>query len=809
MSMAQDNQELEWNANSAESPFAESMPEAEARRDESVGYSQFAEGLTPFEETVSGLATDSESDIRFSEAFTELRDESFDEALAYLTEETEQAVAERFTSETPGNAAERERFAESYLSPVRFEAQQYLDTLEQGLAGMDVESLSEQQLDEVLDRFDPEMGELTPAGEEFIGKLIRKAKNVVKSVVNTAKNVAGKVVSVVGKVASFALGPILKKLKGLINPLLKRVLQFAIGRLPAPLQPVARRLASRISLEAEAEDEGFDEGAASPANLTDVEMLAESFDAALAEAITSDATEMEGESYESLDSEADAGGRELELLAEARGELIERFRSAGDQEDLGPAVEQFIPALLGALRIGINLIGRPKVVGFLAKFVGRLISRWVGPQLSGPLSNAIVDTGLRLVMLENEGEASETRTDEVAPIALASVVEDTVRQLAENEDYVFENEDLLQLAASEAFNRAASTYFPPRYIRPAIQQATSLGGTFIARRPRAIRPYRKYNRVPEIEVTAQVADALPSFGGTSVGSVLRAAGAVFPMRARLHIYQSTTGTTLPRMIRMDRNGAGAGRGYFSSAGVHPLTPAAAGLLLREPQLGVSVPAAYLQSRHRIAAGQRFYLIEPLGAVGALALPTGSAARSAATRLAPSRAWTTINLRRGRITVGFYISESESQRLAEAIRQGRGAATLLQSLTGIFKSMERSATSPHGHIRIVREDHAESEDFSTGRLLPSGLAAMLRRKLRSWVFPALASWVRNNAEAFVRAANHPDAGVTIRVRLTGVPGLDVLRRVTLGAGMASLGGLLGALRGTPSIAITVTPGRGRK
>ena len=85
-------------------------------------------------------------------------------------------------------------------------------------------------------RFDPQTGELTPAGEEFIGAIVRKAKNVVKFVANTAKSV--------GKVAGAVLGPVLQKLRGLINPLLRRVLAFAIGRLPAAMQPVARTLAA-------------------------------------------------------------------------------------------------------------------------------------------------------------------------------------------------------------------------------------------------------------------------------------------------------------------------------------------------------------------------------------------------------------------------------------------------------------------------------------------------------------------------------------------------------------------------------------
>ena len=231
--------------------------------------------------------------------------------------------------------------------PVRFEAQQYLESVEAGLTGQDVESLTDAQLDEVLERLDPQSGELTPAGEEFIGALVRKAKKAVKFVAKTVKTVG----KTVGKVAGALLGPVLKKLRALVNPLLKRVLSFAIGRLPAALQPAARTLAARITSEAFEEEGTVYEGGMSPTNLTDVEALAESFDAALAEALVGDtAGEFVGETYEDRDREAGEDGRGLERLAEARGVLIDRLRDAGDEEDLAPAVEQFVPSLLGALR---------------------------------------------------------------------------------------------------------------------------------------------------------------------------------------------------------------------------------------------------------------------------------------------------------------------------------------------------------------------------------------------------------------------------------------------------------------------------
>ncbi|RYF13705.1 MAG: hypothetical protein EOO30_20515 [Comamonadaceae bacterium] len=785
---------LHWEVQPALlNPFQESFGTSEDKP-RAPAFAGWSEASTPFAEVASPLARQSDSERLFAEALGELRDEAFDEALAFLAEETEQAVADRFTNEAPLAGPERERYAENYLSPVRFEAEQYLDSLHEGLAGMDIASLSEQQVDEVLERFDPQPRDLSPAAEEFIGKLVRKAKSAVKVVAKAA----GAAAKVAGKLATPLLGPVLKKLRGLVQPLLRRVLAMAIGRLPAALQPAARKVAAQFPMPASEQEEfeGDAEAGVSPANLTDVAMLAESFDAAIAQSLAFGA-DQEEETFAGARDEVDAGSRELEALALARADLIERIRNAGDEEDLAPAIEQFVPAVLGALRLGISLAGRPKVVGFLANYVGQLIKRWVGPEQSRPLATAIVDTGLRLATLEAEaGGALELSEDEAGPVALASVVEDAVRRLAEQDEFVLESEELMQLATADAFSEAVASHFPGQLLRSDLQQAPSLGGTFVARRPRAVRTYSKYSRVPEVDITPQVADALPAFGGSTVGASLRAAGATLPMRARMHIYQATSGTTVPSTLRQDRGTASAG------SAAHPLTPGAAGLLLREPKLGVAVPPAYLQSRHRIAAGQRFYVLEPIGEAAGLVLPATPAVRTA-----PSRATIRVNQRRGRATVTFYLSEDEAQAIAAAIRKGRGAQPLLQALTAAWRAVERTAAATGTPVPVQRED----EDLAAvprgrSRQVKPSLAAQLRRVLARLVLPALAEWSRTGAEAFARAAAHPEPGVTLRVTLTSVPGLAAS---CASCGSATLGKAGGSMiRTRPPVAVSVQPGRPR-
>ena len=194
MTIAYDEQEREWSAQSEQNPFAESMPEARAEPESAATTSQalasWNESLNPFSETPGEAMPESEADRLLHRRSPNCATKTFDEAIAFLAEETEQAVADRFTDESPYVGRRTRALCRRPTVRGQFEAQQYLDALEAGLTGKDIESLTEEQLDEVLDRLDPQPGELTPAGEEFIGALVRKAKKVVKFVANTAKTSA-------------------------------------------------------------------------------------------------------------------------------------------------------------------------------------------------------------------------------------------------------------------------------------------------------------------------------------------------------------------------------------------------------------------------------------------------------------------------------------------------------------------------------------------------------------------------------------------------------------------------------------------
>ncbi|WP_370619466.1 hypothetical protein [Mumia sp. Pv 4-285] len=745
-----------------ETPFSEHAVSTETPPS-TLGFLPWTEVTTPFAEMFTGeLEGDGEVGEIIAEAFESIRDEQFDEALAELIAETAEAAETGLAGEQPQQLTElRRQVADAHLSPIGSEAERCVQRFADHVQNLDLEGMAPDQLDELLDRFEVGGLGVSPAGEEFIGGLIKKAKSVVKTVVKTAGKIA--------KAALPILGPILNKLKALVRPLLQRVLAIAINKLPAALHEPARALAKRFGLgqkeaedllEAEAEEEFMVASfAPTPVAAGDPESLAEAFDAALAESVLGGEALEQGESF-GHDQErgaAPVATDELEALAEARSAFIDRVSSAQEGEDLTPAIDQFVPAILPALRLGVRLVGRPKVVGFLSGFLSKLIGQWVGPKLSGPLSSAIVDVGLRVIGLE-QGRPGQLE-QEAAPAALAATVEDTVRRLSEQPAEFFEDEDLLQVALAEAFEEAVAANFPTQLVRPDLQIAPSLGGSFVVRHARTAYAYKKFSRVPEIEVTAAVATTVRTFGGATLDAALRAAGITLPGRFRVHVYESCPGTTLVRLARLERTGGAAfPRGAHSQ--LHPLTASTAGLLLREPRLGVDVPGRFLASRHRISVGQRFFRLEPIGQVETPAATVGAAAGEAAR---PSDGRVRTDEARGVLRLSLYFSEADAQRLAAAVSSGRGGTTLLRAL---LRAAFAATQGPRPARRRAPAGRGRGRAGARGRGRGPSRG---QRRIRSGLAKALAEFVRTRGHEFVRAAQDPANGVTVQVHLRGVAG----------------------------------------
>lgn len=381
----------------------------------------------------------------------ELYNEEFDEALFGLVNEATAIYETRFMHEQGDPQPigyQAERLLNQHFAPLVAEAEAMLGSLATELSRRDPNSLTENEIETIVERYQPSIA-LTPSFEDFWGKL----KNVVKNVAGKAADLAKKGLSAAAKLG---LGPILNKLKALIEPLLKRVIQTAIGKLPTQLQPIARNLAERLPFMKEF-GESY-ERVSNYAETCEVAQIQYEFNQHVANLLFAH-TEVEQnlEVAQILTEQQISNTYPLAELDRARDQFVENLRGLKQGENPTPHVENFLPALLPALRVGISLVGRKKVVDFLAGFLGKLIQKFVGPQYAPALSQAMVDVGLRLIQLEATAE-DESRA---AASAVTATVEETVRRVAALPDYILDDQELLEGFALEAFEQAAAANLPP------------------------------------------------------------------------------------------------------------------------------------------------------------------------------------------------------------------------------------------------------------------------------------------------------------------------------------------------------------
>lgn len=745
---------------------------------------------SPFLSEYTGEGDTGPRAAAFTEVVTELADTEFSEALEDLVNEALAVAEDRFSSETADPATARgeaERAVRGYLQPIARAAEATLDRMSEALSGVDAAAATESEIETLLEQFAAPRSDISPVADQFLGGLVKKAK----SAINAAK-----------KIASYLpQNLILGKLKALVRPLLERVLRAAIDRIPVALRPVAKQLARRflgVSAETLAADEMEEEQEERDETASvDPAQLEHELDSELAGYV------LDGESFEEEAAVERAVADELAPTGDALGELArcrQRFARRVTRlrpgEDVQPVVEEFVPAILAALKLGISVIGRPRVVKYLAGLVANLIKKYVGEEQATALSGALVDAGLRTVSLE-------TRADEspAAGYALGATVEDTVARLvADAPAAAWENEDMLAAHTFEAFQQAASAHFPDSEIRDDLHEAAHSSGAWVARPERSpYKAYKKYTRVLDVTITPQAAAAVQTFGGIPLRAFLAdrlGVNATKPVRARAHLFEALPGTSLGLIALREKGVPGLGTaGRAGRSLIHPLTPEAASALFGEPALGRPVSPAHLARRGRVAVGQRFYYLEIPGARVRLVprheVPGTRPARSSQPRVV-------LDLLKRELRVFLYLSEADAQTLTGQLRQRAPVAALLAALRGVFGAMfRRVAADPTAAVKIIHESApTESHESGIVATVKRTIGRVLGDKAQEWVFDIvrreLDAQYERLAGELEKATAHEADGVTLRVALQ-VPVLDKLRALYKPTGWFGIAGIVRAFR----------------
>jgi hypothetical protein len=779
---------------SSSSPFLDVRSFTEEELPARVEESPRAQASTPFlaiYELEEGPRVDPQTEAYLS-FLNELYDEPFNEALSKLVDEAaaiyESGVAdEQQDPRTSGYQAER--LLDQHFAPLVAEAETMIRTLAAELGQRDPGTLNEDEVETIVDRYHPS-GELEPHFEQWLDGLKNAFKKVVSKGLDLAKNAAS-------AVAKWGLGPILNRLLAFVKPMIKGVVNSAILRLPKELQPMATMLRDKLPFLKEFEESEGNEPETS--GTSEVAEIQNEFNQRVANLLFAQTeAEQDLEVARAVDQRGGPDAYPVAELELARERLVDGLEQLKDGEDPTPQVENFIPALLPVLKIGLKLAGRQRVVDFLAGFLAKLIQQFVGPQYAPPLSKAIVDVGLRLLHLEAPSE-SESRA---AASAVASTVEETVRRVAALPDYVLDNQELLEGAALEAFEQAAAANLPPALPEDAYRKRPELREH---RRGFWYRYGRRYKRRLGPRITVRISPykvaSLETFDGGTVGEALEEQYAIAPgeeLEGEVHLYEALPGMRLSDIVRgeqvIPKTDGEDGYGQL-----HPLTREAAALLLDQPELGRDAEGG-TGDPTAPQVGQRFYYLE-LPGKRPLMVPRPGGRTHLRHR---SHGRLIFHFPKNEIVARLYLSEIRAHEIAVKLRQHGHMGVVMERLRRfIAHRVNRAFAANLGQLKIVHGAVIPGQPVNALNRLPSVVPQHLRGRVTEWVVKGLADHLQRHAQEFIRAADDTADGVTLVVTLENPPGFRELGEALKGKGISLA--TLKLPEGEPTVRLSIHPG----
>jgi len=750
--------------------FPRQQPEAREKNITSPALSSFSPFVSVYELEDVEARVDPESE-EFIQFLGELHDEEFDDAVFELINEASALYEDRFIHEyqdTSSQSIGAERFLSAHFEPLEHELETLLDTLADDIKNRDFSAMTEAEIEALIDSYQPNR-ELSPNFENFGGWFKKKLKKAAKWAKKKAKALAAK-----------AFRAALKKMKRYLKPLLKKILTFAIGKLPKKYQGMANLLRKKLGYEIE--EEAVFEGEQDTTG--EVNQIQQEFDLFIANLLyTDDETKHELMLAEIINESEQPIADYVADLDSAREKFIEGILDLKEGESAAPMVEEFLPAIMWAVKIGLKFYGRPKLVNYLAKYLAKLIQRYVGRQYALPLSKVIVDAGLRLVNLE----VTEQEAIRAAGGAVAAIVEDTLYEVANLPEYILDDEELLEGFVLEAFEKSATRNLPEvlpeeTYIkRPNLRESKGLKGTWVHKLKWKKRFYKKFTRAMKAKLSHHKLRGIKSFAEVPLSEILEnqyglATGA--DLDATVHLYEAIPGTTLSQISRYENNIPGLGLGKYAYTQLHPLTPEAAGMLLGEPGLGCLMPSRYLASRRRIGVGQRFYYLEIPGTQLHMTSMVGTAVQmmhSCGLKLI-------LDFSLQQIRVSLLLSESTAQSIAIKLRQQMSVGSVMAVVQSNLVAGLKNVLSEDcaGNIKIIHPAIPPQQIRSALLNLPPKLKYNLQARLLDWLGRGVSNYFRQKPEGFVVATEDRAEGVTLMVTLDNPPDFVLLAKVLRGA-----------------------------
>jgi hypothetical protein len=616
----------------------ESQPENPFVQPEVMNSEQYEKEQSEYE-----LQLDKEDEFEVFSNF--VHDAEFEQLITDLVSEAEPKFVNYLKLDTP-NLAELEQalklpdienkfdqfFAMNYdplVNRINSEIERFSSYLSESLhPEMDFETAQE-----VIDRF--QINE----PEQFFGKIGGFIKKVGKAALNATSRVGSFAAKAITTPFNLLLKPLLSKIGQFIKPFLKKVLSIGLRYIPPQYRSLAQSAAAALgadeisefetsereafeSLEAiplgetlvepEDENEGFSTGTETELfdQEYDVPEIVREFDRQIFE-MSNETLEslpsLEGFEYESSPvSQFASYENEALILDDARNRFINGLISE-PHPDIQRLTQEFIPALIPILKGAITIIGRDKVVDFIASYAAKLLNPLVGQQLSTPLSKVVTDVGLRLMALE---VPEHVPGKELMAQMIVNTIGETVERVSDLPQAILEGEDeVLQSFIHKSMVESIKNNIPDVGLnRQAIMSRNIPIGVNWVHKDKG--RYKSLSRVHKMTLDPNTAQRIKTWRhGETLYDVLRKYqgwNGKTPVSVTIHVFEPVIGTRFTNIA--SRHLGGSGPEYIRQ--ILPLTKTAATLLLKDPTIAIRRRKRSLEKGRRFKSPwKRFYYVK--------------------------------------------------------------------------------------------------------------------------------------------------------------------------------------------------------
>ncbi len=778
--------DLETLTLEALSPFADPAMGKEAATQDLYEALGELEAVDPFAATMATGAV-APADPRTSNrnaTIAELNDTEMDEVLYNVAGELiERAETGQVMGQFEFGGTKASLGQQAYVNKLADASERFIDRMREHLEAQPMASLTESEIDQLVAQYAGEQEGFTPVQDQFFDKIIKTVGNVVKSGVKAVSKV-------------LPIGPILDKLKKLIKPLLERVLKFAIGKLPKNLQGHARTLAKKfLGLNAEASFANEVETEAG------VDVIQHEWNAAVGTIATA---QTEAEANAAVDEyNAMSASEDTNDLNAARQRFVQELKQLKPGQDPQPVIENFLPVALVALqpviKIAISIIGRDKVIGFLAKPLASLVSKYIPESVSVPLATKILDIGLGVMGFETSEEAPSVAAYE----AIASTIEESISGMDVSnlvEEATSENLTTARRSMLNAFEAAAANSFPNAYIKEKLRNTTSDGvWMLMPRNAKGNYAYKKYSRVFEVNLDAAKVKSIRTFRHLPLANFLKDKFNIdlsTPVKARVHVYESIKGTWLSKISLHEKVPGLGSAAQHAWNQLHPLSPIAAATLLGEAGLGRQFSPMFTTSRHRIGIGQRFFYLELGRSPVRRPVPTKPGGGTTPPPPQPARSGdvqAVLDFKQGLIRLNTFFSESDAVDIATKLRSNDYAGAAKNIETSIRGTLHGILLNNVGSkVKIIHE--ASSEQYmdqwlgaavrAVGGAAAGAVAGVATDVLKGQLeklanlitdkaVEAVENYFKARAAEFIAAQAEPKDGVTVKLTFNNFPGMAAI------------------------------------